>query len=80
MIFDSIKNRVWQLKLSLFSRKCYFTGQNLQFKLCYCGRKQIKDTANLMSVDVKELLKMVGMKGTQEDMIFLIESIMENML
>ena len=38
----------------------------------------IKDTANMMSVDVKELLEMVGMKGTQEDMIFLIESIMEN--
>ena len=41
-------------------------------------RSGIKDTANIMSVDVKELLEMVGMKGTQEDMIFLIESIMEN--
>ena len=38
----------------------------------------IKDTANIMSVDVKELLEMVGIKGTQEDMIFLTKSIMEN--
>ena len=41
-------------------------------------RSGIRDTANLISVDVKELLDMVGMKGTQEDMIFLTESIMEN--
>jgi len=41
-------------------------------------RSGIRDTANMMSVDVKELLEMVGMKGTQEDMIFLTESIMEN--
>ena len=41
-------------------------------------RSGIRDTANLMSIDVKELLEMVGMKGTQEDMIFLTESIMEN--
>ena len=38
----------------------------------------IRDTANIMSVDVKELLEMVGIKGTQEDMIFLTKSIMEN--
>ena len=38
----------------------------------------IKDTANIMSVDVKELLEMVGIKGTQEDMIFLTKVIMEN--
>ena len=41
-------------------------------------RSGIRDTSNIMSVDVKELLHMVGMKGTQEDMIFLTESIMEN--
>lgn len=40
-------------------------------------RSGIRDTANLMSVDVKELLEMVGMKGTQEDMIFLTKAIME---
>jgi hypothetical protein len=44
MISDLIKYRLWKLKWSLFSRKCYITGQNLQFKLCYCGRKQIKDS------------------------------------
>jgi hypothetical protein len=44
MIFDLIKNRIWQLRLSLFNRKCYFTGQSLQYKLCYCGRKQIRDS------------------------------------
>jgi hypothetical protein len=33
-------------------------------------RSGIKDTANLISVDVKELLDMVGITGTKEDMIF----------
>ena len=41
-------------------------------------RSGIRDTANLMSVDVKELLDMVGITGTKEDMIFLTEAIMEN--
>jgi translation elongation factor EF-G len=41
-------------------------------------RSGIKDTSNLMSVDVKELLEMVGMKGTQEDMKFITKVIMEN--
>jgi len=41
-------------------------------------RSGIKDTANIMSVDVKELLEMVGITGTKEDMIFLIKSIMKN--
>ena len=41
-------------------------------------RSGIRDTANLMSVDVKELLQMVDIKGTQEDMIFLTKAIMEN--
>ena len=41
-------------------------------------RSGIRDTAKLMSVDVKELLEMVGITGTKEDMVFLIESIMEN--
>ncbi len=44
MISDLIKNRIWQLKFSFFSRKCYFTRQNLRYKLCYCGRKQIRDS------------------------------------
>jgi hypothetical protein len=38
----------------------------------------IRDTASMVGVTVKELLKMVGMKGTQEDMIFITKSIMEN--
>jgi hypothetical protein len=41
-------------------------------------RSGIRDTANIMSVDVKELLDMVGITGTKEDMIFLIKSIMKN--
>ena len=41
-------------------------------------RSGIRDTANLMTVHVGELLHMMGMKGTQEDMIFLAEAIMEN--
>ena len=38
----------------------------------------IRDTAKLMTVHVGELLHMVGIKRTQEDMIFLIKVIMEN--
>ena len=41
-------------------------------------RSGIRDTANMISVDVKELLDMVGITGTKEDRIFLIESIMKN--
>ena len=41
-------------------------------------RSGIRDTANLMTVHVGELLHMVGIKGTQEEMIFLIKVIMEN--
>jgi len=41
-------------------------------------RTGIRDTAKLMSVDIKELLDMVGITGTKEDMIFLIKSIMKN--
>jgi hypothetical protein len=41
-------------------------------------RSGIKDTANLMTVHVGELLHMVGIKGTQEDMLFLAKVIMKN--
>ena len=41
-------------------------------------RSGIRDTANLMTVHVGELLHMVGIKGTQEDMIFLAKVIMKN--
>jgi hypothetical protein len=41
-------------------------------------RSGIRDTGNLLTVHVGELLHMVGIKGTQEDMIFLIKVIMEN--
>jgi hypothetical protein len=41
-------------------------------------RSGIRDTANLMSVTPKELLEMAGLKGSQEDMIFLTNTIMEN--
>jgi hypothetical protein len=41
-------------------------------------RSGLRDTANLMTVHVGELLHMVGLKGTQEDMIFLAKVIMEN--
>ena len=43
----------------------------------YIMRWGIRDTASMVGVDVKELLEMVGMKGTQEDMIFLTKAIME---
>jgi hypothetical protein len=65
MISDLIKNRIWQLKLSFFNRKCYFTGQKLQYKLCYCGRKQIKDSISYrylnddIWVSSKEYLKLL---------------------
>jgi hypothetical protein len=41
-------------------------------------RSGIRDTANLMSVTPKELLEMVGLKGSQEDMIFITKLIMDN--
>ena len=41
-------------------------------------RSGIRDTAKLISVDIKELLDMVGITGTKEDMIFLTKAIMEN--
>jgi hypothetical protein len=40
-------------------------------------RSGIRDTANLMSVTPKELLEMVGLKGSQEDMIFITKLIMD---
>jgi hypothetical protein len=41
-------------------------------------RSGIRDTANIMTVRVGELLKMAGIKGTKEDMLFLAKVIMEN--
>lgn len=41
-------------------------------------RSGIRDTANLMTVHVGELLHMVGIEGTKEEMIFLTKVIMEN--
>ena len=38
----------------------------------------IRDTGKLLTVHARELLHMAGIKGTQEDMIFLIKVIMEN--
>ena len=49
-----------------------------QTLLGHIMRTGIRDTAKLMSVDIKELLDMVGITGTKEDMIFLTEAIMEN--
>jgi hypothetical protein len=41
-------------------------------------RSGIRDTASIMSVDVEELLDMVGIRGTKDDMVFLAKSIMDN--
>jgi len=41
MHFGWFKNRLWQLKFSFAKRYCYVTGENLQFKLAYRGRRQI---------------------------------------
>jgi hypothetical protein len=38
----------------------------------------IRDTANIMSVSIEELLDMVGIRGTKDNMIFLAKSIMDN--
>ena len=38
----------------------------------------IRDTAKIMTVHVGELLHMMGIEGTQEEMIFLTKVIMEN--
>ena len=41
-------------------------------------RSGILDTAKLLSVSVEELLKITGITGTQNDMIFLTKVIMDN--
>jgi hypothetical protein len=41
-------------------------------------RSGIRDTASLMSVSIEELLDMVGIRGTKDNMIFLVKSIMDN--
>lgn len=46
MHFGWLKNRTWNLRLSLSRRICYISGANLQFKLAYRGRKLLK---NIMS-------------------------------
>jgi hypothetical protein len=38
----------------------------------------IRDTANIMGVSIEELLDMVGIRGTKDNMIFLAKSIMDN--
>jgi hypothetical protein len=42
------------------------------------GRFGILDTANIMGVSIEELLKMAGIRGTKDNMIFLAKSIMDN--
>jgi hypothetical protein len=43
MVLKFIQNRDWKLRLSLRNRQCYLSGENLRFKYCYFGRKQIRD-------------------------------------
>ena len=38
----------------------------------------IRDTANIMGVSIEELLDMVGIRGTKDNMIFLAKAIMDN--
>ena len=38
----------------------------------------IRDTASIMGVSVEELLDMVGIRGTKDNMIFLAKAIMDN--
>lgn len=42
MISEITYDREWILKYSFLDRKCYFTGQSLQFQPCYLGRKKIR--------------------------------------
>lgn len=42
MISEITYDRKWILKYSFFNRKCYFSGQSLQFQPCYLGRKKIR--------------------------------------
>jgi hypothetical protein len=41
MISDIIYDRKWIFKYSILNRKCYFSGQSLQFQPCYLGRKKL---------------------------------------
>jgi len=38
----------------------------------------IQDTASIMGVSIEELLKMAGIRGTKDNMVFLAKSIMDN--
>ena len=42
MNFGWLKNRYWDLKLSINKRSCYISGENIQFKFAYRGRKPIR--------------------------------------
>jgi hypothetical protein len=42
MNFGWLKNRFWELKLSISKRICYLSGENIRFKFAYRGRKPIK--------------------------------------
>lgn len=42
MISEITYDRKWILKYSFLNRKCYFSGQSLQFQPCYLGRKKIR--------------------------------------
>jgi len=46
MIYSILKNRQWIKKYCFFKRNCYLTGKNLQFKICYVGRRKINNIAN----------------------------------
>lgn len=46
MHFGWMKNRIWNLRLSLSNRICYISGTNLRYKFAYRGRKPLK---NIMS-------------------------------
>lgn len=51
--FGWLKNRVWSLRPSFSKRVCYITGENIQFKMAYRGRKPIRSimSRNKISYD-----------------------------
>lgn len=42
MHFGWLLNRSWSLRFSFSKRICYLTGENIQFKFAYRGRKYIQ--------------------------------------
>jgi len=68
MHFGWLKNRQWNLRLSLSNRVCYISGKPLKYCLAYRGRKQIsglltsyKTYADDIWISQEEYLRLISL-------------------